>query len=120
VGHILLLDKTTTGDALVNALQVLAVMKRTGQSLAELAAGMSKFPQVLLNVKVAQRFDPTKVPAIQQVVQRIEARLASEGRVVLRASGTEPLIRVMVEGRDEQATRAFAAELAEAVRAAAA
>jgi len=118
-GHILCLDKTTTGDALVSALQVLAVMKRTGRALAELAAGMQKFPQVLLNVKVARRFDPRSVPQVQQLLARIEARLADEGRVVLRASGTEPVIRVMVEGRDESATKGYAAELAEAVRAAA-
>jgi phosphoglucosamine mutase len=116
-GHILLLDKTTTGDALVNALQVLAVMKKTGQSLAELAAGMSKLPQVLLNVKVARRFDPRTAPKVEEAVRRIESRLANEGRVVLRPSGTEPVIRVMVEGRDEQATQAYATELAEVVRA---
>jgi phosphoglucosamine mutase len=115
-GHILCLDKTTTGDGLVSALQVLAIMKRTGRELAELASGMRKFPQVLLNVKVATRFDPTRVPAVQQASARIEARLGAEGRVVLRASGTEPLIRVMVEGRDEATTRAAAAELAEVVR----
>jgi phosphoglucosamine mutase len=91
-------------------------MKRTGRELAELASGMRKFPQVLLNVKVATRFDPTCVPAVQQARARIEARLGAEGRVVLRASGTEPLIRVMVEGRDEATTRAAAAELAEVVR----
>jgi phosphoglucosamine mutase len=118
-GHILCLDKTTTGDALVSALQVLAVMRQSGHSLAELAAGMQKFPQVLLNVKVARRFDPKTVPQVQQLVQRIEAGLADEGRVVLRASGTEPVIRVMVEGRDESATRAYAQEIAAAVRAAA-
>jgi phosphoglucosamine mutase len=118
-GHILCLDKTTTGDGLVSALQVLAVMKQTGRSLAELAAGMHKFPQVLLNVKVAQRFDPSGVPAVQEAVARIEKRLAGEGRVVLRASGTEPVIRVMVEGRDERLTRASATELADAVQAAA-
>ena len=118
-GHILLLDKTTTGDALVNALQVLAEMKQTGQTLAELTAGMSKLPQVLLNVKVARRFDPHTAPAVEQAVKRIESRLASEGRVVLRPSGTEPVIRVMVEGRDERATAAYARELAEAVQAAA-
>jgi phosphoglucosamine mutase len=115
-GHILCLDKTTTGDGLVSALQVLAVMKQTGRELAELASGMRKFPQVLLNVKVAARFDPTRVPAVQEAVARIEARLGAEGRVVLRASGTEPVIRVMVEGRDEAVTRAAAAELAEVVR----
>ncbi len=119
-GHILCLDKTTTGDGLVSALQVLAVMKQTGRSLAELAAGMRKFPQVLLNVKVAKRFDPTTVPQVQAAVQRIEERMGGEGRVVLRASGTEPVIRVMVEGRDEEATRAAADELAEVVEAAAA
>jgi phosphoglucosamine mutase len=119
-GHILCLDKTTTGDGLVCALQVLAVMKQTGRELAELAAGVRKFPQILLNVKVARRFDPTAVPQVQSAVQRIEARMGEEGRVVLRASGTELVIRVMVEGRDEATTKAAAAELAEVVRGAAA
>jgi phosphoglucosamine mutase len=117
-GHILCLDKTTTGDGLVSALQVLAIMKRTGRSLAELASGMRKFPQVLLNVKVAKRFDPGAVPAVQDAVARIEERMAGEGRVVLRASGTEPVIRVMVEGRDETDTRSAATELADVVKAA--
>ncbi len=117
-GHILCLDQTTTGDAMISALQILSIMRRTRQTLAELAAGMQKFPQVLLNVKVAKRFDPAAVPAIQNSVRSIEARLAGEGRVVLRPSGTEPVIRVMVEGRDERATRAYADELAEVVRAA--
>jgi phosphoglucosamine mutase len=119
-GHILCLDKTTTGDGLVSALQVLAVMKKTGMSLAELASGMLKFPQVLLNVKVAKRFDPASVPAVQDAVRGIEKRMAGDGRVVLRASGTEPVIRVMVEGRNEEATRSAATELAEVVKAAAA
>ena len=115
-GHILCLDKTTTGDGLVSALQVLAVMKQTGNSLAELAAGMHRFPQVLLNVKVARGVDPTGIAVVQAAVARIEKRLNGEGRVVLRASGTEPVIRVMVEGRDEQLTRALATELAQVVR----
>ena len=118
-GHILCLDKTTTGDGLVSALQVLAVMKQTGRTLAELASGMRKFPQVLLNVRVGTRFDPTAVPQIQQAVARLEQRMNGEGRVVLRASGTELVIRVMVEGRDESETLAAAAELADIVRAAA-
>jgi phosphoglucosamine mutase len=119
-GHILCLDKTTTGDGVVSALQVLAVMKQTGRSLAELTSGMRKYPQVLLNVKVAKRFDPAGVPSVQNAVRRIEARMAGNGRVVLRASGTEPVIRVMVEGKDENSTRAAATELAEVVKAAAA
>jgi phosphoglucosamine mutase len=119
-GHIICLDRTTTGDGIVSALQVLAVMKQTGRSLAELASGLRKFPQVLLNVKVTARFDPAQVPAVREAVQRIEKRMNGEGRVVLRPSGTEPVIRVMVEGRDEGATRAAATELAEVVRTAAA
>ena len=115
-GHIVCLDKTTTGDGLVSALQVLAVMKRTGCSLAELASPMRKYPQVLLNVEVAQPFDPAGLPAVQEAVRRIEQRLDGECRVVLRPSGTEPVIRVMVEGRDEAATRAAATELAATIR----
>jgi len=118
-GHILCLDKTTTGDGLVSALQVLSVMKKTGRSLAELSSGMRKFPQVLLNVKVAKRFDPSTVPSVQEAVQKIEKRMGGDGRVVLRASGTEPVIRVMVEGKGEAATKAAATELAEVVKAAA-
>jgi phosphoglucosamine mutase len=118
-GHILCLDKTTTGDGLVSALQVLSVMKQTGRSLAELASGMHKFPQVLLNVKVAKRFDPSTVPSVQEAVQKIEKRMGADGRVVLRASGTEPVIRVMVEGKGERATREAATELAAVVKAAA-
>jgi phosphoglucosamine mutase len=119
-GHILCLDKTTTGDGIVCALQVLAVMQQTGRPLAELASGMQKYPQVMLNVKVARRFDPAGVPAVQEAMARIERTMAGEGRVVLRPSGTEPVIRVMVEGRDEGATRAAATELADLVKAAAA
>jgi len=118
-GHILCLDKTTTGDGLVCALQVLAVMQQTGRPLAELASGMQKYPQVLLNVKVAKRFDPSAVPAVREAMARIERNMGGEGRVVLRPSGTEPVIRVMVEGRDEGATRAAATELADRVKAAA-
>ncbi|MGD9597863.1 MAG: phosphoglucosamine mutase [Steroidobacteraceae bacterium] len=119
-GHILCLDRTTTGDALVAALQVIEVMRRTGRSLAELAAGVARFPQVLLNVHVAQRFDPLAVPAISAAVAKVERSLGREGRVVLRASGTEPVIRVMVEGREEAVTRTHAENIAAAVEAAAA
>jgi len=118
-GHILCLDKATTGDGLVSALQVLGIMKQTGRSLAELAAGMHKFPQVMINVKVAQRFDPKTRPSVMDAVKKVEQRLGEEGRVVLRASGTEPVIRVMVEGRDESLTRSLATELADVVKAAA-
>jgi phosphoglucosamine mutase len=115
-GHLLCLDRTTTGDGLVSALQVLAAMKRTGRPLAELAAGMPRFPQVMVNVRIKERIDPRKSPAIQEAVKRVEAALGGAGRVVLRASGTEPLIRVMVEGRDEPVVKRHANELAEVVR----
>jgi phosphoglucosamine mutase len=119
-GHLLCLDKTTTGDGLISALQVLAILKQTGRSLAELTAGMTRCPQVMVNVKVEQRFDPYTSVAVQDAVRAIEAELKDSGRVVLRASGTEPVIRVMLEGRDEATIRTHAERLAQVVRAAAA
>ncbi len=115
-GHILLLDKTTTGDALMAALQVLAVMRETGRSLAELAAGMPRFPQTMINVKVARRFDPHAVPEVDEAVQKVTRDLGGDGRVVLRPSGTEPVIRVMVEAREEADTLRCAEEIAAVVR----
>jgi phosphoglucosamine mutase len=115
-GHLLCLDRTTTGDGLVSALQVLAAMKRTGRSLAELAGGMSQFPQVMVNVRVRERVDPASSPSIREAVLRVEHALGGKGRVVLRASGTEPVIRVMVEGRDQGQVGQLANQLAEAVR----
>ncbi len=115
-GHILMLDKTTTGDALMAALQVLAVMHETRQSLAELAAGMPRFPQTMINVKVSRRFDPKSVPEVEDTVQRVAMRLGDDGRVVLRPSGTESVIRVMVEARDETDTVRCAEEIAAVVR----
>jgi phosphoglucosamine mutase len=119
-GHLLCLDRTTTGDGIVSALQVLAVMQETGASLAELTTGMTRYPQVLLNVAIARKVDPHGLPSVVAAVAAAEAELAGTGRVVLRPSGTEPLIRVMVEGEDGALVRAVAERLAEVVRAAAA
>jgi phosphoglucosamine mutase len=116
-GHILCLDKTTTGDGLVSALQVLAVMRQTGAGLAELAAGMQKYPQVLLNVRVAKRFDPLSEPKVARVVEEVDRRLNGRGRIVLRASGTEPVIRVMVEGSDAVLVKNGARDIATSVEA---
>ena len=118
-GHILCLDKTTTGDGLVSALQVLAVMREGGTGLAELSVAMPKYPQVLLNVRVAKRFDPLSEPAVVEAARRVEAQFGGKGRIVLRASGTEPLIRVMVEGYDAALVRSGAAEIAAVVETAA-
>jgi phosphoglucosamine mutase len=115
-GHILLLDKTTTGDALMAGLQVLAVMRETKQGLAELAAGMARFPQTMINVKVDRKFDPKSFPEVEDTVQKVSLRLGGDGRVVLRPSGTEPVIRVMVEARDETDTLRCAEEIAAVVR----
>ncbi len=115
-GHILCLDRTTTGDGLITALQVLAVMQRTGRSLSELVAGMQQFPQVLLNVKIREPVDPMRDAAVREALGRAESELGSRGRVVLRASGTEPVIRVMVEGEDRHQVDALAGRLADAVR----
>ena len=117
-GHILCLDKTTTGDGLISALQVLAIMKQSGAGLAELGAAMKKYPQVLLNVRVAKRFDPLTDSKVSQVVAEVERRLNGRGRIVLRASGTELLIRVMVEGSDANLVKKGASDIAAAVEAA--
>ena len=115
-GHLLCLDRTTTGDGLVSALQVLAAMKRVGKSLAELAGGMPQYPQVMVNVRVRDRVDPSQSPSICDAVSRVESVLGGKGRVVLRASGTEPVIRVMVEGRDQAEVGQLANQLADVVR----
>jgi phosphoglucosamine mutase len=116
-GHILCLDKTTTGDGLISALQVLAIMKQSGAGLAELAAGMRKYPQVLMNVRVAKRFDPLTEPKLVAVVAEVERRFDGRGRIVLRASGTEPVIRVMVEGSDAALVKKAAQDIAAVVEA---
>jgi phosphoglucosamine mutase len=119
-GHMIVLDKTTTGDGLVSALQILAIMKQTGKPLSELAAGMSKYPQTMVNVRMQERLDPSTSPAICDGVAAAELELADTGRVVLRASGTEPVIRVMVEGEDEAQVIRLAESLASIVEQAAA
>jgi phosphoglucosamine mutase len=111
----IVLDQTTTGDGLITALQVLAVMKRTGRTLSDLVAGMPKYPQTMLNVRTEQRMDPDASPQIREAVTAARGELADSGRIVLRASGTEPVIRVMVEGQDEQQVNSVAERLAAVV-----
>jgi phosphoglucosamine mutase len=115
-GHLLCLDKTTTGDGLITALQILAIMKRTGKTLKDLVSGMERMPQTMLSVEVSDAVDPQSDAGIRDAVSEIEARLGDRGRVVLRASGTEPVIRVMVEGEDGDMVAELAQNLADSVR----
>ena len=115
-GHIICLDKTTTGDGIVAALQVLCEMIRTGSTLHDLQSLMTKFPQTLVNVRVNKAINLAKDEAVLAIVTSVEKRLGREGRVLLRASGTEPLIRVMVEGRDLALTQNLANEIASVIK----
>ncbi|MGO1501741.1 MAG: phosphoglucosamine mutase [Marinobacter sp.] len=114
-GHMVIRDCTSTGDGIVSALQVLLSIGKSGKTLAELRQGMSKLPQTMINVRVARRFDPFSRDDIVAAVQAAESRLGGSGRILLRASGTEPLIRVMAEGKSAEDIRRVAEELAQVV-----
>lgn len=114
-GHIICLDRTTTGDGIVSALQVLQAIVEFDKSLLDLRSEMSKYPQVLINIATEKGFDVSESVAVQEAVKRVESELGNDGRVLLRASGTEPLIRVMVEGADERIVAEKADELAKIV-----
>lgn len=114
-GHIICLDKTTTGDGIISALQVIAEMQHSGKNLHELKSGMTKYPQVLLNVETKTKLDIDNNLSIQKAIKAIEAEMGKSGRVLLRASGTEPLIRVMVEGEQQDQVNKYADQLADVV-----
>ena len=114
-GHILCLHNTTTGDAIVAALQVLMALRRRGEGLAQSRQALRKCPQMLVNVRFAGGVDPINHPAVKEGCERVTQAMAGRGRVLLRKSGTEPLVRVMVEGDDEAVVRAHAQELAKLV-----
>lgn len=115
-GHILTLDKSTTGDAIIAALQVLTVMVEQNKALHELVADFKLLPNVLENVRLANMFDPYSVPALVEEFDRAKQQLKGRGRLLIRKSGTEPVIRVMVEGNDLAEVKALAKDLADAVR----
>jgi phosphoglucosamine mutase len=115
-GHILCLDRTSTGDGIVSALQVLAEMVQTGDSLHELKVGMQKYPQTLVNVRIIKKVDISDSSVILDAVKDAEHLLSDQGRVLLRPSGTEPVIRVMVEGADKAKVEDIAAQLATVVQ----
>ena len=116
-GHFIFLDHNTTGDGLISALQILSLMKRTGKPLSELAKAMTAVPQILLNVKVKHKPDLNQIPDIQQAIKSAEVTLNGSGRVLVRYSGTESLLRIMVEGERDSTIREVADHLAEIVRA---
>ena len=115
-GHILCLDKHTTGDGIVSALQVLHALRASAQPLAQLVSELTLYPQVLVNVSVGRGQDPRQEPHVQAAVRQAEARLQGRGRVLLRPSGTEPVIRVMVEGESVELVKELAEEIADTIR----
>ena len=117
-GHVIFFDFASTGDGQLTALQLLAVMKRTGKKLSELAAEMTVFPQVLINVRVSQmgKARYNNDIEIKKAIESAERELGDSGRVLVRVSGTEPLVRVMLEGKDEEKIRILAEEIAEVVK----
>ena len=115
-GHIIFLDHHTTGDGIITALQVLAVIKKEGRPLSELAKIMKVFPQTLMNVEVTKREDTAAVPEIVRIVKDVEDMLESEGRVLVRYSGTQNICRVMVEGPTKELTEKCCRQIAEVVR----
>jgi phosphoglucosamine mutase len=114
-GHIICLDRTTTGDGIISALQVIYAIIKSGSSLHDLKSGMRKFPQKLVNVKINGKININDSKVIQNAIQDAELQLGQRGRVLLRPSGTEPLVRVMVEGEDEKEVELVVSALAQVV-----
>jgi phosphoglucosamine mutase len=116
-GHMIFMDHNTTGDGIISALQVLAIMQRTGKPLSELARIMIALPQVLVNVRVEERRDIAEVPEVQKAIAAAEEKLGDAGRVLVRYSGTEPLLRVMLEGQDKYMITEMADEIGRVIEA---
>jgi len=115
-GHIIFLDHTTTGDGTISALQILRIMKKTGKKLSELSACMEMFPQVILNVDVNEKKPFEEMPGLQAKVKELNAKLSGRGRLLIRYSGTQNILRIMVEGEDEAEIRNYAEEIAHEVK----
>ena len=115
-GHIVFLEHNTTGDGIISALQVLAILQKSGKSLAELASVMQSLPQVLVNVRVRERLSLDQLPDVRAMIEDVESRLGDTGRVLIRYSGTEPLMRIMLEGQDQDEIAGMANQIAELVK----
>ena len=114
-GHTIFLNHTTTGDGLVTALQMLTVLVEAGDSLTDLRIPMERYPQVLVNVPTPGRRDPEQIPSLQEAIESVRGVLGSQGRVLVRPSGTESMIRIMVEGQEHELINRLAQELAQCV-----
>ena len=115
-GHVIFSDHLFTGDGLATALNVLRVMADSGRELADLAGELITYPQTLVNVRVHEKKDLSGIPAVADAMAKVERQLAGGGRLLVRYSGTEPLLRIMIEGKDQQEIQAMAATIAAAVK----
>ncbi len=115
-GHMVFFDHNTTGDGMISALQVLAILRKSGKPLSELASVMTALPQILVNVRVTERRNIDALPEVGKLVEKVESRLGDTGRVLIRYSGTEPLMRIMLEGQDQDEITGMANEIAQLVK----
>ncbi len=115
-GHIIFLDLNTTGDGPITAMQVLSVMKNKGKKLSRLASNIKLYPQILMNITVEKRLDIRTIPQIDQAIRTVEENLGNSGRVLVRASGTEPIIRVMLEGKDLKTITKLGGDISKVIR----
>jgi phosphoglucosamine mutase len=115
-GHVIFADHLFTGDGIGTALQLLRIMEISGRELQDLASGLITYPQVLVNVRVRERTDYMQVPAIARSIERVEGLVDGQGRLLIRYSGTEPLLRIMIEGKNDAEIRQWANDIAEAVK----
>src|SRR5690606_8466589 len=116
-GHIIFLDYNTTGDGLLTGLQLVNIMKTTKKPLSELASEMKTFPQLLVNVKVSDKHHVTDNPVIKEVIEKVEAEMNGNGRILVRPSGTEPLVRVMAEAPKEEQCKEYVSRIVAVVKA---
>jgi len=115
-GHMVFFDLNTTGDGMLSGIQLLNIMKQTGKKLSELAANVTIYPQKLVNIRVSDKYGAMEVPAIKKIIDDVEAKLGDEGRILVRASGTEPLLRIMAEAPTDEEVDYYVNQIADVVR----
>ncbi|AYW50349.1 phosphoglucosamine mutase [Tetragenococcus halophilus] len=115
-GHMVFFDLNTTGDGMLSGIQLLNIMKQTGKKLSELAANVTIYPQKLVNIRVSDKYGAMQVPAIKKIIDDVEAKLGDEGRILVRASGTEPLLRIMAEAPTDEEVDYYVNQIADVVR----